>query len=474
MSRRITVLAAGLALALAALSAAASAQGSPGALWPADFDAEVTDCAGFSRDANDFCHIDDGGSVELGVKFRSSQALDVVGVRAYVTDAGPVTASLWTADGTRLAGPATITGFGWQDVLFSAPVSIVAGQTYIASYFTPNAQYAFEHFFFTNDAFTTGPVTALQSVTGDTNGVYCYVGESCAGFPANSFRDSNYWVTPLWNTAPTLSVPADLTVEGNATGGANVTYSGVSADDAEDGALTPSCTPADGSFLALGGPHQVTCSVTDSGGLSDTGSFTVTVQDTTAPSLAPHANETATATSASGATVSYTKPTATDVVDPDPGVACSPASGSTFPPGETTVTCTATDDSGNQGASSFKVVVRFAPWDFLAPIDTNKVLNSMKAGSTAPIKWRVSDGAGGVIGDVAIVQRTQSFVVGCATSAPVDDLGQYATGQTALRYDPTSSQYVYNWQSAKKPGTCWLVRITLTDGSFREATFSLR
>jgi hypothetical protein len=188
------------ALALVAVPTAAATGGSAGAgLWPADYQATPTDCGSFSADLNNFCFIDDGGSVELGVKFTSSKAVNIVGVRAYRVDAGAVTGSLWTADGTLLAGPAGFSGtatHSWQDVTFGAPVPIAPGEAYIASYFAPNADYAFEYNYFASSAFTAGPITALQSVVGDGNGVYCYAGASC--FPTGTFRDTNYWVTPLW------------------------------------------------------------------------------------------------------------------------------------------------------------------------------------------------------------------------------------------------------------------------------------
>jgi peptidoglycan hydrolase-like protein with peptidoglycan-binding domain len=58
-------------------------------------------------------------------------------------------------------------------------------------------------------------------------------------------------------------------------------------------------------------------------------------------------NFTAEASSGSGASVSYTNPTATDNVDGAVGVSCSPASGSSFALGTTAVTCSATDRAGN-------------------------------------------------------------------------------------------------------------------------------
>jgi len=57
------------------------------------------------------------------------------------------------------------------------------------------------------------------------------------------------------------------------------------------------------------------------------------------------------------AVVTFTDPVATDTCDPSPSVVCSPPSGSTFPVGTTTVTCTATDACGNASTSTFDVTV---------------------------------------------------------------------------------------------------------------------
>ena len=59
-----------------------------------------------------------------------------------------------------------------------------------------------------------------------------------------------------------------------------------------------------------------------------------------------------------GAAVSYAAPTATDNEDPSPAVACDPASGSVFPIGTTSVTCTAEDAYGNTATATFPVTVR--------------------------------------------------------------------------------------------------------------------
>jgi hypothetical protein len=84
------------------------------------------------------------------------------------------------------------------------------------------------------------------------------------------------------------------------------------------------------------------------------------VNDTTPPVLTLPGNITKDATSPAGATVNYTV-TATDNSGVAPTVSCIPLSGVTFAIGTTTVTCTATDASGNSSTpGSFTVTVNGA------------------------------------------------------------------------------------------------------------------
>ncbi len=78
--------------------------------------------------------------------------------------------------------------------------------------------------------------------------------------------------------------------------------------------------------------------------------------DVTPPVLSLPSTLTVAATSASGALVSYSV-SATDNLDPQPVVTCAPPSGSLFAVGATTVSCTATDESGNSSSGSFTVQV---------------------------------------------------------------------------------------------------------------------
>jgi hypothetical protein len=96
------------------------------------------------------------------------------------------------------------------------------------------------------------------------------------------------------------------------------------------------------------------CTATSRGGKA-TQSVTI-VRDTVAPELTVPAAIVKQADGAGGAIVTYDTP-ATDAVDASPKVDCSPASGSRFALGTTTVTCTAKDAAGNATTKAFDAIV---------------------------------------------------------------------------------------------------------------------
>src|SRR5205814_818617 len=90
-----------------------------------------------------------------------------------------------------------------------------------------------------------------------------------------------------------------------------------------------------------------------------TTTFTVTVQDTTAPAISgTPANQTLEAASASGAMATFTAPGWTDAVDGHGNAHCAPLSATIFALGTTTVTCGKADAHGNAASASFTVTVQ--------------------------------------------------------------------------------------------------------------------
>ncbi len=97
------------------------------------------------------------------------------------------------------------------------------------------------------------------------------------------------------------------------------------------------------------------------------------ITEGTPPTLTVPAPITVDATGPSGAVVMFSV-TATDNFDPSPSVVCTPSSGSTFPIGQTTVVCTATDDYGNSASAQFTITVRGALEQLLTMADAVRAL----------------------------------------------------------------------------------------------------
>jgi hypothetical protein len=133
-----------------------------------------------------------------------------------------------------------------------------------------------------------------------------------------------------------------------------VTYTSPTVNDNCAGA-TVACSPASGSAFQKG-TTTVTCTATDAAGNTATCSFTVTVNDTQAPVITGPANQTRVTARPGDANVAvnYPAPIATDNCSVAT-VVCLPPSGSIFAVGTTTVSCTATDTSGNTASCSFTV-----------------------------------------------------------------------------------------------------------------------
>jgi hypothetical protein len=144
----------------------------------------------------------DSNSVELGVKFQTSVAGTITGIRFYKgpQNVGTHVANLWTATGTLLA-TATFTNetaSGWQQVSLPSAVTLLPGTIYIVSYHS-NGHYSGDSGYFAT-ALTNGPLTAPASSASGGNGVYAY-GDS-SSFPTSSYGSSNYWVDVVFNQFP--------------------------------------------------------------------------------------------------------------------------------------------------------------------------------------------------------------------------------------------------------------------------------
>jgi hypothetical protein len=141
--------------------------------------------------------------------------------------------------------------------------------------------------------------------------------------------------------------------------------------------------------------------------------------------------------------------------------------------GPHTLTANAEDKAGNaETATSSYTVNAWTLRGFYQPVDMNNVLNTVKGGSTVPLKFNVF--AGPIeITDPSKVSFSAKQIT-CSSSAPIDDIEMLTTGGTSLRYDVTGQQFIQNWQTPKLPGTCYQVTLTALDGSKLQALFKLK
>jgi len=209
--------------------------------------------------------IDDGYAVTLGVKFWSSQPGTILGIRFYRAVKSPqgYVADLYSADGTMLGSTTMAPGSGplpgWQEVDFPSPIPISANTTYIAAYYCPVGQGAWDAYGLTYGV-TNGPLTAPASGAVGGNGVYHYDNS----FPNNSNESSNYYVDVLF--APTGAAlvlnfnPPHPSIPANASLGSVVATISATWSDGSPFTGTLSFAPPysnDGAVFAISGNNLI-------------------------------------------------------------------------------------------------------------------------------------------------------------------------------------------------------------------------
>jgi hypothetical protein len=139
--------------------------------------------------------------------------------------------------------------------------------------------------------------------------------------------------------------------------------------------------------------------------------------------------------------------------------------------GAHTLTATATDAAGNQTQLQRSyTVLAWTLTGFKQPVDMG-IINNVRAGSTVPLKFEVFAGPTELSDTNVVAWFTQR--VNCASGVG-DDIEQYATGNTSLRYDATAGQFIFNWQTPRAAGSCYRVTLETQDGSKISADFRLK
>jgi hypothetical protein len=122
-------------------------------------------------------------------------------------------------------------------------------------------------------------------------------------------------------------------------------------------------------------------------------------------------------------------------------------------------------------------VMKWTLYGFYQPVDmptpTTLVYNTVKGGSTVPLKFEIFAGPTELT-DVADVESLTYAQTNCSATAIADDIETLATGGTVLRYDSTGGQFIFNWKTPVGAGKCYRVTMTAIDNSSLAAYFKMK
>ena len=230
----------------------------------------------------------------------------------------------------------------------------------------------------------------------------------------------------------------------------------VTATDAVDGTIPAACSP-DGTSDFTFGTTSVACSALDSTGNESANiGFDVAVDDTMSPEISLAESPLVRTTTDAFETIDFlgyisVTDNADDAIVPVCQVdGMAVASPYDFPADTTsTVSCTATDSSGNEDSASFDVIVNFA-----YAIVIKDLKGNINTGSTAAIDWHYEDPATG--------ERIESsgfspMVVwfgpypdrNCegANNGDGDGFAAEDSGNSSVRYSFSDNSWRLNWQT---------------------------
>lgn len=111
----------------------------------------------------------------------------------------------------------------------------------------------------------------------------------------------------------------------------------------------------------------------------------------------------------------------------------------TSSPGVNTVSCTATDNAGNEGSATLTYVVEYRILGFFSPVPFSK----WKEGQRVPVKVALGDAAG------ARIPSAESATLAQECRVSFEASGTQSQGPDCMKYDAAKDQFVYNWKLDK-------------------------
>ena len=360
------------------------------------------------------------------VPFESPSATDVVGVVSLSSNAPttfPVgtTTITWTAKdaaGNTSTATQTVTVEDTTAPIITAPAAVTAEAT--APQTTVNISMA-----------TATDMVGIESITSDAPATFP-VGVTTVTWTATDKAGNSSTATQVVTvedtTTPTISAPVNVVTEATAPNSV-VTYIAPTADDAVG--VTSFTHNAPATFPV--GVTAITWTAKDAAGNTTTTTQTITVEDTTTPTISAPINVVTEAT-APNSVVSYIAPTADDAVGITSFTHNAPA---TFPVGVTTITWTAKDAASNTTTATQTITVE----DTTTPVISAPVNVDVEATAFRSVVSFLSPTATDIIGVTSFTNNAPaSFPVGITTITwtAIDAAGNTTTASQTVKVNDTT------------------------------------
>jgi hypothetical protein len=144
--------------------------------------------------------------------------------------------------------------------------------------------------------------------------------------------------------------------------------------------------------------------------------------------------------------------------------------------GERTFSVRAVDRVGHETVLTHTYTAQYGFHGFFPPV-RNDATNVAKAGSTVPVKFRVTDFFGSTVSDPDVVASIVSGRVNCETGLPTMNTIEVEAQATnsKLIFDGRDRQFVFTWRTDRSwSGTCRNLRVRLADNTVHTALFQFR
>ncbi len=298
------------------------------------------------------------------------------------------------------------------------------------------------------NAVVTFAVTASDDVDGDISGSVVLSQASGSTFPVgvttvtadvmdssnNAATQASFTVTVNDTEDPVIvGLPTDIDLNSATGTGLVVTWVEPTVTDNVSATLSASANSGDTFPI---GVSTVTYTARDAAGNETVGSFTVTVRDTAAPTITPPADIVVSTDAGQATAVVTFAATATDSVDGDlsSSIVYSPASGTAFPVGVTTVTADVTDSDGIAALQeSFTVTVNDTEAPVITvPTDVNLVAGVGATTAIATFAVTAIDAVDGDVSGSVVLSQASGTAFPIGTTVVTADV-QDAVGNAAVQ-----------------------------------------